>query len=70
MLSFSGTPKPAGPEGPLEWVEVDRVLSLPLWEGDRSFLPYVFDRKSTPFHGVMPYFAGRPAEWTVTTVSG
>jgi 8-oxo-dGTP diphosphatase len=70
VLSFSGTPKSAGPEGPLEWVAVDRVMSLPLWEGDRSFLPHVFDRKSTPFHGVMPYSAGRPTGWTVTMVSG
>ena len=27
------------PEGVLRWVPVDEVLSLPLWEGDRAFLP-------------------------------
>jgi 8-oxo-dGTP diphosphatase len=26
-------------EGELAWVEKERVLSLPLWEGDRVFLP-------------------------------
>ena len=26
-------------EGVLEWVPIDKVLDLPLWEGDRVFLP-------------------------------
>ncbi len=66
---FSGTPATANPEGTLEWVEVDRVLSLPLWEGDRHFLPLVFDRSSPQFHGVMPYHAGRPLSWNYSTIS-
>src|SRR2546421_5606356 len=39
-------------DGPLEWVEVGRVLELPLWEGDRFFLPLVF-AGGKQFHGVM-----------------
>src|SRR5947209_2636919 len=38
---FSGEPFADNEEGPLEWVEVERVLELPLWEGDRYFLPLV-----------------------------
>ncbi|HEY2786288.1 MAG TPA: 8-oxo-dGTP diphosphatase [Fimbriiglobus sp.] len=68
VLKFSGTPKPVGPEGPLEWVEISRVLDLPLWEGDRLFLPLVFDHFSPPFHGVMPYANGRPTGWALSTV--
>jgi 8-oxo-dGTP diphosphatase len=68
VLSFAGTPKPAGPEGPLEWVNVRDVLNLPLWDGDRHFLPFVFDLNAGPFHGVMPYAGGRPIGWTVTRV--
>ena len=30
---------PDCPEGELKWVPVGDVLSLPLWEGDRIFLP-------------------------------
>ena len=30
---------PECPEGELKWVPVGDVLSLPLWEGDRIFLP-------------------------------
>ena len=65
---FAGTPLPASPEGPLEWVEVDRVLTLPLWEGDRYFLPMVFDRAHPPFHAVMPYRDGRPVGWSVSVL--
>jgi 8-oxo-dGTP diphosphatase len=61
---FSGTPKTANPEGTLEWIEVNRVLALPLWEGDRRFLPLVFESSETQFHGVMPYRDGRPVSWS------
>jgi 8-oxo-dGTP diphosphatase len=61
---FSGTPPAANPEGTLEWVDADRVPSLPLWEGDRHFLPLVFGPASGQFHGVMPYRDGRPLRWT------
>jgi 8-oxo-dGTP diphosphatase len=33
-------------EGELAWVEMDQVSSLPMWEGDREFLPYVIDEPS------------------------
>jgi len=61
---FTGTPFERNHEGELEWVEVERVLQLPLWEGDRFFLPLVFDATGRPFHGVMPYRDGRPVSWT------
>jgi 8-oxo-dGTP diphosphatase len=61
---WHGTPQSENPEGTLEWVELDRLLDLPLWEGDRYFLPLVFDSESRQFHGVMPYRDGRPVSWT------
>ena len=61
---FSGTLLSANAEGTLEWVEVERVATLPLWDGDRLFLPLVFDRAGPPFHGVMPYRDGRPVSWS------
>ena len=60
---WSGTPLASNPEGTLEWVERSRLLELPLWEGDRHFLPLVFDGDPRPFHGVMPYHAGRMQSW-------
>lgn len=61
--AFTGTPLQRNPEGTLEWVERERLLELPLWEGDRHFLPLVFDDDPRPFHGVMPYRDGRMQSW-------
>ncbi len=67
--AFTGTPLAANAEGALEWVEVDRVPELPLWDGDRYFLPLVFDPASPQFHGVMPYRNGKPLSWNYSAVS-
>jgi 8-oxo-dGTP diphosphatase len=64
--TFSGSAPTHNDEGTLEWVERDALLSLPLWEGDRHFLPLVFDADPRPFHGVMPYAEGRLVSWTVS----
>jgi 8-oxo-dGTP diphosphatase len=61
---WSGTPLSENAEGTLQWVEIERVLELPLWEGDRHFLPLVFAGDGRQFHGVMPYRDGRPVGWT------
>ena len=61
---WSGTPLAENPEGTLEWVAVGRILELPLWEGDRHFLPLVFEQSDRQFHGVMPYCDGRPVSWS------
>ncbi len=63
---YTGTPLHANPEGTLEWVDVDKLESLPLWEGDQHFLPLVFDADPRPFHGVMPYRDGRMQSWAYT----
>ncbi len=63
---FRGEPNKGNHEGTLEWVERDRLLDLPLWEGDRHFLPLVFDDDPRPFHGVMPYENGKMQSWQVS----
>ena len=65
---WSGTPRDDNPEGTLEWVEVSRILELPLWEGDRYFLPLVFAGNGGQFHGVMPYRDGRPVSWSYSVL--
>ena len=60
---YSGTPFSENAEGTLSWVRVDQMMTLPLWEGDRYFLPLVFDDTLRQFHGVMPYQHGRPVSW-------
>jgi 8-oxo-dGTP diphosphatase len=61
---FRGTPLAGNPEGTLGWHPVDRILELPLWAGDRHFLPLVFDDDPRVFHGVMPYAGDRPLAWS------
>jgi len=63
---FEGALLERNPEGTLEWVEIEKVEKLPLWEGDRSFLPLLFDADPRPFHGVMPYRDGRMLSWAYT----
>jgi 8-oxo-dGTP diphosphatase len=65
---WSGTPRADNPEGDLVWVDVERILELPLWEGDRYFLPLVFEKTGRQFHGVMPYRDGRPVNWSYSLV--
>jgi 8-oxo-dGTP diphosphatase len=65
---WHGTPRLDNAEGSLEWVDLERILELPLWEGDRYFLPLVFERNDLQFHGVMPYLDGRPVSWTYSVL--
>ncbi len=74
--SWSGQVPALNSEGTLSWVARARLLdachddpairaaaALPMWEGDRHFLPMVFDADPMPFWGVMPYVGGRPVDW-------
>ena len=75
---WTGTPPDSNVEGSLSWVPRARIVQacsddeaerdaaeLPMWEGDRHFLPLVFDDIADAFHGVMPYSQGRPTGWRV-----
>ena len=64
VSAFRGEPPARNAEGDLHWVDLDALDRLPLWEGDRHFLPLVFDGDPRPFHGVMPYHQGRLVSWS------
>ena len=68
VTGYSGTPFASNAEGILEWIDLDRLHDLPLWDGDRRFLPLVFDDDPRAFHGVMPYRDGRMVSWTCSRV--
>ncbi len=61
---FSGRVHEGNHEGELEWVARDKLMSLPMWEGDRLFLPLVFDEDQRPFHGVMRYRGECVQSWS------
>ena len=54
---WSGEPFTSNPEGDLHWVPIEQLLAgdLPMWSGDRLWLPMVFDDDPRPFHGIEPY---------------
>jgi 8-oxo-dGTP diphosphatase len=60
---FSGEPFRSNNEGTLGWHPIDRLSGLPMWEGDRYFLPLVFDDDPRMFHGYLPYKDGKPVTW-------
>lgn len=64
VTKFAGEPRAGNEEGPLTWVPLDRLHELPMWEGDRHFLPMVFDDDPRPFHGFMPYERDRDKGWS------
>lgn len=66
VKKFSGTPRMENEEGDLVWVDLDKVMDLPMWEGDRFFLPMVFDEDPRVFHGYMPYENAKPLGWQYT----
>ena len=63
ITAFEGTAKTENEEGTLAWHPLETLGELPMWEGDRFFLPLVFDNEPGPFHGYMPYRNGRPVSW-------
>lgn len=76
VTAWTGTPPTANEEGTLEWIERDRLLracdpdsrvrdeaDLPMWAGDRFFIPLVFDDDPRAFHGTMPYEGDQPKDW-------
>jgi 8-oxo-dGTP diphosphatase len=65
---YQGIPFSENPEGTLSWMSIDRILDLPLWEGDRFFLPLVFSDDPRQFHGVMPYENGSPVSWSYSLI--
>ena len=67
---WTGTPLSATGEGSLHWVPKADILAgrIPMWESDRHFLPLVFADDPKPFHGVMPFHAGKAQSWSHTLV--
>lgn len=67
---YVGSPYSKTDEGTLEWIPLSKLIEMeiPLWEGDRHFLPLVFDDDPRIFHGFMPYDNDMPMRWTYQRV--
>jgi len=65
---FSGALAANPPEGELVWVPTAEIPGLPLWEGDRIFLPWL--EEPGFFSGVFAYRNGRLQEHRVAFYRG
>jgi 8-oxo-dGTP diphosphatase len=74
---WEGTPLTENNEGTLVWIDRSRLMAacsddpdrrsgadLPMWEGDRNFVPLVFDDDPRTFHATMPYAGSAPLSWS------
>ncbi|MFT3887447.1 MAG: 8-oxo-dGTP diphosphatase [Arachnia sp.] len=68
VTAFDGDVPEANEEGTLAWHDVATMMELPMWDGDRHFLPLVFDPAVGQFHGVIPYDGGHSVGWQVSFV--
>jgi 8-oxo-dGTP diphosphatase len=66
--AFEGAPHRENEEGVLEWHPLGALETLPMWEGDRHFLPMIFDQDPRVFHGMMPYENDRPLSWSYVRI--
>lgn len=64
----AGAPLYDSPEGHLAWVEESTVLTLPLWPGDRIFLPLVL--RGRTFSGTFRYDRGALVGHSVELFAG
>ena len=77
VRDWDGDPKAFNDEGSLEWVpkqnllnacssdsSIRKEMNLPLWEGDRHFVPLVFDNDPRTFYGLMPYDGESFESWS------
>lgn len=74
VTAWQGAVPTGNDEGGLEWAKRSDVLAacqpgpeadrLPMWPGDKNFIPLVFDDDPRVFHGTMPYDADQPVSWS------
>lgn len=61
---FTGDPFKSNDDGNLEWIPIEKIYEMPMWEGDKYFLPMVFDENPSIFHGYMPYNGNQYLSWS------
>ncbi len=69
VTAFEGEVPETNEEGTLAWHDVATMMELPMWDGDRHFVPLVFDETVGQFHGVIPYDGGHSTDdWQVSVL--
>lgn len=58
VTGFTGTLKECN-EGDLAWIDKKEMLDLPMWEGDKAFLPLLDQEHKAPFRMNLLYYGDR-----------
>jgi 8-oxo-dGTP diphosphatase len=67
--SFSGQLITESHEGSLEWIDLDRLPHINMWESDRLWLDMIFQDTARTFHGIAPFANGEMVSWGCTFLS-
>lgn len=68
VTAFTGDVPASNDEGTLAWHDVATMMELPMWDGDRHFLPLVFDETVGQFHALLPYDGSHNTGWQVSVL--
>lgn len=66
--SWTGEVLPGNHEGSLEWVPCSHLDKINMWEGDRIWLPMIFEKTDKTFHGIAPFENGEMISWHCSLV--
>ncbi len=64
VTDFTGELLAESDEGVPEWIEPHEIERLPLWEGDRLFIPHVLNEQR--IEGKLIYKSGKLVDWQLT----
>lgn len=65
---YSGEVIEENHEGTLEWVPIEKLDQIDLWESDRLWLDKVFAQDSKMFHGIAPFKDGKLLSWSFSEI--
>ena len=65
---FSGETHAGNHEGSLEWIALEDLDKLSLWDSDRLWLDKVFADDQDTFHGIAPFLNGKLVSWGCSNI--
>lgn len=66
---WHGNPQMQNHEGTLQWVRLDGLHSINMWESDRPWIDLVFQNTPIMFHGVAQFDGQQFSSWSCTSLN-
>jgi 8-oxo-dGTP diphosphatase len=61
--SYTGALMTESHEGSLEWIDMEQLPHINMWESDRRWLDMIFEESARTFHGIAPFKNGEMVSW-------